>query len=153
MADWAGKLVGAIGRIAGLLHMADFSSNSAPWESPIETETLDDAIRIGRYLLSHARVAFGEMGLDQVTRSANAIRRWIEHSGLDSFSQRDLHQAMRSRFKQTSDSESALDLLVTRGFIRLRPEHPANKPGRPRGKIFEVNPIWTRSQLPSEARR
>jgi replicative DNA helicase len=54
VSDWGGKLVGAVARIAGLLHMA-LHYNAEPWESVIALETVEHAIQIGYYLIPHAR--------------------------------------------------------------------------------------------------
>src|SRR5262249_34834790 len=101
--DWAGKLVGAIGRVAGNLHMADLAGISAPWEIPIPPETVERAIRIGRYLIPHAKAAFAEMGADAVVEQAKSILRWIEHERLVGFTKRGLHQALRGRFKRVEE--------------------------------------------------
>src|SRR5207249_902558 len=109
--DWAGKLVGAVGRIAGNLHMADLAGISAPWEIPIPPETVERAIRIGRYLIPHASAAFAEMGADAVVEQAKSILRWIEHQSLVRFTKRDLHQALRGRFKRVEELDAPLALL------------------------------------------
>ena len=42
--------------------MALFADMSAPSESLILSGTVDNAIRIGEYLIPHAKAAFAEMG-------------------------------------------------------------------------------------------
>jgi hypothetical protein len=42
--DWAGKIVGAVGRVAGILHMAGFAGTPACWDYAVSQETVDDAI-------------------------------------------------------------------------------------------------------------
>ena len=39
--DWAGKLVGAVARITGILHMAALASIPAPWDHPIPEATVE----------------------------------------------------------------------------------------------------------------
>ena len=41
--DWAGKLAGAVGRIAGLLHMANCAGLQAPWDVPVDRTTMEKA--------------------------------------------------------------------------------------------------------------
>jgi hypothetical protein len=66
MTDWAGKLVGAAARIMGLLHMAEHAHEREPWQIPIQVRTAEQAIRIAKYLIPHARAAYAEMGSDPV---------------------------------------------------------------------------------------
>jgi replicative DNA helicase len=98
MTDWAGKLVGAVGRIAWILHMAALAGEKAPWEIPISRATIERAIEIGGYLIPHARATFAEMGADAVQDQAKRILRWIEQKGRDRFTKRDLHQALKGTF-------------------------------------------------------
>jgi hypothetical protein len=64
MADWAGKLAGAVVRIAGLLHMAEHADDSAPWGHSISEATFIRAVRIGEYAIPHAQAAHALMGAD-----------------------------------------------------------------------------------------
>jgi hypothetical protein len=142
MTDWAGKLVGAVGRIAGNLHMALFADTSAPWETPIARETVEGAICIARYLIAHAKAAFAEMGADAVVEQAKTILRWIEHQNAHHFTKRDVHQALRGRFKRVEELDAPLGLLCTHGYIGRRPESANVGPGRKPSPAFEVNPRW-----------
>ncbi|MGW5471694.1 DUF3987 domain-containing protein [Streptomyces chartreusis] len=54
--DWAGKCVGTVARIAGLLHLADRATGR--WGEPIEATTIERAIAIGEYYTAHASAAF-----------------------------------------------------------------------------------------------
>jgi replicative DNA helicase len=142
MTDWGGKLVGAVIRIAGLLHMGDLAGVDAPWTVPIPASTMERAIRIGRYLIPHAKAAFAQMAADEVTEQAKALLGWIKHKDLSSFTQRDAHQGMRSTFKSARDMELPLSMLLDRGFIRQRLEEQSGTSGRPPSPTFDVNPIW-----------
>jgi hypothetical protein len=79
MTDWGGKIVGAVVRIAGLLHMTDLAGAGDAWKSPISEATVERAIVIGLYLIPHAKAAFAEMGADENIEKAKVILRWIEH--------------------------------------------------------------------------
>jgi replicative DNA helicase len=142
MTDWAGKLVGAVGRITGILHMALFADTSAPWDACIERTTVDNAICIGRYLIAHARAAFAEMGADEVVEQAKTILRWIENQNASQFTKRDAHQGLRTRFKRVEELDAPLGLLLTHWYIRGRPEPAGGGPGRKPSPTFEVNPLW-----------
>jgi replicative DNA helicase len=142
MTDWAGKLAGAVGRMAGIIHMVLMAHTSAPWEETILRATLERAIRIGKYLIPHARAAFAEMGADAVVEQAKTILRWIEHENAHHFTKRDVHQAFRGRFKRVEALDAPLDLLLTHGYIGRRQESTSGGPGRKPSPRFEVNPLW-----------
>jgi hypothetical protein len=141
MTDWAGKLVGAVGRIAGILHMVAQAHTNAPWESTILGATIERAIRIGQYLIPHARAAFAAMGADAVVEHAKTILRWIENQNAREFTKRDVHQAFRGRFKRVEELDAPLELLRTHGYLASRPTASAG-PGRKPSPKFEVNPLW-----------
>ena len=107
--DWAGKLARAVGRIIGILHTADLAGVTAPWEIPIP-ETVERAIRIGMYSIPHAKAAFAELGADALVEHAKAILRWIEHESLGCFTKREVHQALRGRFKRVEELDAPLAL-------------------------------------------
>lgn len=149
MTDWAGKIVGAVGRIAGNLHMAKFADSSDPWDVPISQETVANAVRIGRYLIPHAKAAFAAMGADAAVEHAKTILRWINHQNARHFTKRDLHQALRGRFKRVEELDAPLALLLTHGFIRRRPERSSGGPGRKQSPTFDVNPLWVPHAAPN----
>ena len=142
MTDWAGKLVGAVCRIAGILQMALLAGTNAPWETPVSATTVEHAIWIGSYLIPHAKAAFAEMGADAIVEQAKTILRWIEHKNLPSFTKRDVHQALRGRFKRVEELDPPLTLLLEHGHIRKGPEPTTGLPGRKPSPVFEVNPLW-----------
>ena len=75
MADFAGKLHGAVLRIAGILHIVDqlvFAPNT-----PLPKETMQAAIQIGFYFLEHARAAYQLMGTDGQAQGAKYHVRFI----------------------------------------------------------------------------
>jgi hypothetical protein len=150
MRDWGGKLVGAVARIAGVLHLSEHVANSAdsansahgvaPWEVPISRETLCRAIRFGKYLIPHARAAYAMMGTDPKIERARLISNWIVRMGCELFSVRDAFNGLKGRFQRVSELESALPLLVEHAHIRLQPTTKPSSRGRPPSPIYEVNP-------------
>jgi replicative DNA helicase len=141
MSDWGGKIVGAVARIAGLLHMAAMTGETAPWKTPIPETTINRAIQIGKYLIPHARAAFAEMGADPVVEHAKKILCWIEHGGFSSFTRRDAQQALRSTFRRPEEMDAPLKILAEHAFIYQQPSHVTG-PGRKPSPMFEVNPYW-----------
>ena len=142
--DWAGKLVGAVGRIAGNLHMAAFAGEHAPWEFPIPGTTFEHAITIGKYLIVHARAAFAEMGADKVQGQATKVLRWIAHNQVHRFTRftkRDVHQGLKGTFTCAADVDAPLALLETHCFIRKQPEPDRVGAGRAPSPTYDVNPL------------
>ena len=137
MTDWGGKLVGAVVRLCGLLHLGDGNDT----DTPIGPDVVERAVAIGGYLEAHAKAAYFEMGSDPVTGAARDVCDWILRRQDTSFSKRDVHQAHRSRFKQAKDVDPVLELLVEYGYIRPQRE-PAAGAGRKPSPTYEVNPEW-----------
>jgi replicative DNA helicase len=145
MTDWAGKLVGAVARIAGILHVAEHAEGGEPWTRRISKETILAAIRIGRYAIPHARAAFAQMAVDPLVAEARHILAWIERHGQGEFTKRDCWQGVRGRYQRVEEMEPALRLLMEHGYIREKPEERTRGRGRP-SVIFEVNPLGQKSQ-------
>jgi replicative DNA helicase len=145
IADWASKLVGAVARIAGLLHLAARLRDG--WALPVNQATITDAIAIGRYLTDHALATFDLMGgADPTLDDARYLLAWIERTGAKAFTRRELFTALpRGRFAKVDALDPPLALLVEHSYLRLLPppERSAG-PGRPASPGFEVNPLWRR---------
>jgi hypothetical protein len=145
IADWAGKLPGAVARLAGLLHLANRAGEPAPWGIPIPVDTMERAILIGRYLIPHARAAFDLMGLDPLVADARYVLAWVRRRAAGAvgfaFTKRDAFEGTKGRFKQVADLELALGLLEKHHSIRMLPAEPRPGRGRPPSPTYEVNPL------------
>ena len=146
MTDWAGKLIGAVARIAGLLHMAEHAHEQDPWDIAIQRGTLKRAIEIGHYLIAHAQAAYAEMGADPEVEAARGLLAWIITRGKSTFTLRELFQGTKGRFKKVAALRPALTILIEHGHIRQQvpPAHPG--PGRKPSEAFTVNPyLWSQN--------
>ncbi|MBI4369726.1 MAG: DUF3987 domain-containing protein [Elusimicrobia bacterium] len=150
MTDWGGKLVGAVVRICGLLHVAENLRAAAPWDVPVALETIERAIRIGKYLIPHARAAYSCMGADPAIEDAKRVLSWVRRERLGNFSKRELFQALKGYFKRVSQLEPALAALQEHGYIRNRAVAPRPGAGRKPSPVYEVNPLWLDSRHDSE---
>lgn len=138
MPDWGGKLVGAIVRIAGLLHLAQHPRD---WNRPITHHTVEAARQIGDYFTAHAKAAYDLIGADPQITDAREILNWITRTGTQRFTARDVVQALRPRFKKHADTEPGLRLLESHGWIRRLPSPPrTGGPGRTPATVFEAHP-------------
>ncbi len=150
MTDWGGKLVGAVVRLCGLLHLAEHSDDPEPWSVFVSHETLGRAIHLGEYLIPHARAAYACMGADPAIEDAKRVLAWVRRQGLDRFSKRNLFQALRGYFKRVSQLEPALAVLQEHGYIRVCAADSRPGAGRKPSPVYEVNPLWLASGRDSE---
>lgn len=134
--DWAGKLPGAVARIAALFHIARYGQDYMT--STVSADDMKAAVRTGEALASHALAVYGLMAADPDTEAAKVLIKWIKRHGLQQFSTRDAHQQHKSRFPRVAELEQPLQILAERGYIRLI-QTDQQGPGRP-SKAYQVNP-------------
>jgi hypothetical protein len=136
--DWAGKLPGAVARIAGLQHIARHIFRG-PETLEIGLGDMEAALRIADALNAHALAVFDLMGADPALDGARLVLGWIRRQGLEAFTFRDCHHGHRHRFKRAADLEPVLDVLAERHYIRPLALQSKPQGGRP-SKAYEVNP-------------
>jgi replicative DNA helicase len=136
--DWGAKYVGAIARIAGMLHLAELGAEHGPI-TPVTAETILKAQRIGAYFRAAAINAFIQMGTDQAIADAAYLLRRIEKiaGDGDELSERDMHQACRSRFRKKDALVVAVGVLVDHGYLIPQQTNQATggRPPSPRYKV------------------
>ncbi|GAA1092127.1 YfjI family protein [Kitasatospora arboriphila] len=140
---WAGKLDGAVCRIAGLLHLATHPTDG--WTRPITADTLTAACRIGDYFTAHALAVFDAMGSDAALAKARTALAWLAANPRDSISRRELFNALpRADFPTVADLDPALALLEDHGWIR-QTEAPkrTGRGGRPPSPRYQTHPTVT----------
>jgi hypothetical protein len=140
LADWGSKYVGAIVRIAGMLHLAEHGSDAGPTTS-VSAQTIHSAHRIGTYFKACAIRAFSEIGTDHVTADAVYLLDRIARLYQDTVSERDLMRAAK-RFKKKDDLLPAIARLVDHGYLLPLPSHRSTG-GRPASPVFKVHPMVT----------
>lgn len=122
--DWAGKLVGAVCRIAGIIHCG---TADHPADSSISPEAFEAAVKVGEFLGCHAEAAFGMMGASKTEEDAKYILKRIQ--SMTRITRTDLTRACRGRFKRAEAMEAALAVLEERNYIR-RGEDPVGYKNR-----------------------
>ena len=110
--DWGSKYVGAVARAAGILHLADH-----PGTTVVTAAEVKRAIRLGEYFKASALNALGVMGADPVVIDAKYLLARIATLGLTQMTERDLHQACRSRFPTRDVLSPVIDRLVDNGYL------------------------------------
>lgn len=137
ISDWASKYIGAVLRIAGLIHAAEMQ----PEGSPIITEaTITRAICIGQYFLQHSLYAYSMMGTDLSIQKARFVLAKLRKKEITQIKRSELFQICRGKFfKKTEELLPTLELLADHGYIRMEePEHFTV--GRPPDTRIFVNP-------------
>lgn len=134
MREWGSKYIGLVLRTAGLQHIA------ADGAGDIQTETVENAIRIGNYAFHHALYAYSILGADETVEKALHVVTKLRKLSVTSISRSDLYQKCRGRFfRDAKEMEPALNLLEQHGYIWL--DVPAySGVGRPSVGTIYVNP-------------
>jgi replicative DNA helicase len=132
--DWGSKYVGAIARIAGLIHLAEHGG-----DNEIDATTILQANRIGEYFRACAINAFIEMGTDESMADAMYMLERIYGLGVDEVSERDIHRACR-RFKKKADIKPALVQLIDHGYLDpiREAQEQDNRLGQPPSQRYRV---------------
>ena len=142
ISDWVGKLVGNTLRISGLLCRAgvyrdtDFLGSNVPLA--VSGETMANAIKLGRYFLSHALAVYDAIPEAEMHKQASRILQMLKDKNLPEFDRR---MAMRNCrvFKTVAEIQPVLDFLDDYGYIVRQPEK-ASSGGRPPLPKYIVNP-------------
>lgn len=135
--DWAGKFVGAVLRIGGILHVMKYPKDSM--FDPVDRETMENAVSIGRYFLEHAKAAYSLMGADTVNKGAQHLLSFIKRERLAEFSRRDAMRLCRS-FKTADSLQPVLNRLCEYGYIAVKPQEPVSGIGRRPSEVYVTNP-------------
>lgn len=149
IADWAGKLVGAVLRISAILWRAanlrceDFLQEDEP-DAEVDTDTMYNAITLGRYYIEHARAAYSLMGADPVIKQCKYVLNAVKNTGLLEASRRDIMRLCRS-FKNADELQPVLDRLTEYGYIAPKQDNLPKGKGRPGSQVYLVNPCIYKS--------
>ena len=136
ISDWASKYIGAVLRIAGLLHCADMEDEKAE----VTASTMSKAIQIGKYFLAHSTYAYSMMGTDLTIQKAKFVLAKLKKKNVSVIKRSELFQMCRGKFfKKTEEIFPTLELLEGHGYIRLE-EPERQSVGRPADVKIIVNP-------------
>lgn len=147
LADWGAKYVGAVARIAGILHLAEHGADKGP-QTAITAVTIRAASRIGMYLKAAAINAFVEMGIDEGTADAVYLLERIQRLGADEVSERDMQRACKSRFPSREAMLPALNRLKEHGYLTPVPVAPTG--GRPASLRYRLRVVGTKKPKGTE---
>ena len=143
MQDWAGKLVGACLRIAGILHCMEYLNISD--KCLISVDTMKKAIHISKYFLEHSKYAYMLMETDKEIQKAKYILKKLDKQEEMSLKRNEIYSISRSaNIKKVEDIVKALDILVEYGYILELPPIKKEKGEKGRNKdiVYELNPLY-----------
>jgi len=137
LAEWGGKYVGAVVRIAGLLHLAEHGANGVRY--PVQVETIEKAERIGHYFKAAAINVFSGMGNPDIADAVYLLRRLVL-LGVDDVSERDILTCGRSRFPTKEVVAPVLKRLIDHGYLIPLEVPRSTTRGRPASPRYRVHP-------------
>jgi hypothetical protein len=137
IADFAGKFVGAVLRIAGLLYIAEAVPLSDD-ELSLSESFMQSAIVIGEYFLEHAKAAYQMMGADEELKNAEYILQKIVRNNIQQATKTELVRICR-KFKSTEKLTEPLNILLNYNYLK-EVEQVYNGIGRKPENIYLVNP-------------
>jgi hypothetical protein len=136
--EWAGKLPGALARVALLLTCVQPGRRKY---GEVREGAMREALSLGEYLVPHARAAFKALRTDPATEGALTLQKWIVNgaaNGRVRFTRSNAQQNHKNRFPNVSDIDGPLRILTDRQVCRPLPVEPRG-PGQPPA-WYEVNP-------------
>lgn len=136
IAEWASKYIGAVLRIAGLIHVAMENGSNT-----IEALTIRNAISMGKYFLEHSNYAYSLMGNDSTLKLAKFVMGKIKKGQIKEIKQWELGKLCRCKLiKNVQDMEPVLEMLEEYGQLkRVMPEARPGS-GRKPDIVIVVNP-------------
>ncbi|MBM4536285.1 DUF3987 domain-containing protein [Rhodococcus hoagii] len=140
MAEWGGKHVGRVVRVAALLHLAEHGPSGV--DLPVTADTLDHATAIGEYMLAHATDVLGgaDTGgdLPDAELILDHLRKIAEKRDGYTFRRNELLQNLPTRLRKSGAAHPALALLERYGYVVVEEIKPLGG-GRKRVEIT-INP-------------
>lgn len=143
--DWAGKLPGAVLRVAGLFHCV-IHAHGTPQNHKISFATLDQALTLLAVLAKHTIAVFDLMGADPALEGARKVMWWVKRVRKKSFTARDCYQALRGSYPTMALLDPALKLLCERGQL-VPIESTYTGKGRPPSQMYNIHSDLTKGWI------
>lgn len=110
--EWSPKFCGQVARIAALLHLCDHAFGDAPEE--VSESAMERAAFLGeKYLIPHAKAAFGSPVTDQAEKVWSVLKDFLK----DEIPRKELIRAVRPLRSQ--ELQEALDILEEQNLLRV----------------------------------
>lgn len=139
-AAWLGKGRAAVPRLAGVLHLLDWSADPSAALPAIGGDVIERALALwSGYYRAHANALFGDVAPSDLEARSRRVVRWLKSCGLDQVSREDVRRIALGQTVTASETDRVLARLTEAGVLRaIAPPQPAQR-GRPTLR-WEVNP-------------
>lgn len=139
MHDWSGKLLGIVLRLAGNLHVAE---NYSPDNLEINEITMENAIKLSKYFLEHAKNVYSIIETNAEFIKAKRIIRILKSKNVKGTIKRhDIYRLVRgSGINKVKDIFEPCNLLIELGYFRQL-DQIYNGSGRKPDILIELNPL------------
>lgn len=128
---WGSKFAGALARISGILHLAEYASSPSDAQpTEISVEEMTRTLLFADYFIAHVKVAFTLLGGGH-HGEARKILAWITREKAEKFTKRQLHRAFSGHISKAEQLDPPLKLLEDYGYIRSMDFSGFSKKGRP----------------------
>ncbi len=135
MREWLAKNVGAVLRIAGVLHLASGLDHN----TLVSEDTMTKAVAIGRYFRNHARYAYSVMDGDDTVKKAEYVLAKLRCYQSRLVKRREVFRDCRGKyFKTVDDLKPTLNLLEEYGYLHQQ-SIPVDGTNRP-SEIIHISP-------------
>jgi replicative DNA helicase len=139
--EWGSKFVGAVVRIAGLLHFGQHGESGH--KVAVSVDTITAAEQIGAYFKATAVNLFAWMANPDVADAIYLLDRAVSLNA-DEVSERDLFtNSSRPRFPTMTALKPAVERLVEHGYLipveQVRKPGAAGRPGSPRYRVHSAS--------------
>jgi hypothetical protein len=143
-AAWLGKGQGLVPRLAGVLHLLDWSAAQASDPSlavgDIGQGAIERAIALWRgYYRAHAKVFFDRVAPADLEARARRVVHWLKASGRSEVSREDIRRTALGQTVNASEADRVLARLTKAGVLRPIATAQPSQRGRPALR-WEVNP-------------
>ncbi len=143
--EWVGKLLGNTLRIAGLLCRAGVHRCNDFLDIPdplvVDGPTMERAVALGKYYISHAQAVFSVLPEDAMYQNANRILSMIREKGITEIDRRQVMRGCKC-FKRAADVQPVLEFLEEYGYIAEIHQDRMGMIGRPPAPRYDVNPYF-----------
>jgi hypothetical protein len=138
-AEWIGRGVPTVVRLAGLLSLMQWAETDAEW-SPVGAAHIEAAHELwSTYYLPHALGAFDRTGVAGCERAARKVARWLKRVRAPEISREDVRREALNQAVTAEVAEDVLARLEEGGLLRPVPASGSAK-GGPRRRRWAVHP-------------
>lgn len=143
-AAWLGKGRGAVPRLAGVLHMLEWSARQVSDPSAklggIGRDVVERALALwSGYYRAHAKALFDHTAPSDLESRARRVVHWLKSCGLDEVSREDVRRTALGQTVNASEADRVLARLTEAGVLRAIALESGPKGGRPALR-WELNP-------------